>query len=328
MAPLIMQVVVKTLTGQTITVACFFLVLADSYPLDRQGLPCLASRQGKYHVLEGLQSRLACGLTRHRTNKGICLSVLQPSPTETAKESEGGPCAVFMDIMRLTPSPALVELFSLLVNEATAEGATDFFDCLLTQQQPLPPRLVTHGGVPPVESQSDRLKGPCGMLHFTRDTVVNELMDHEFREHVGAPRSNMQLSAGYDIQPMNSKPLYQDSSRDSSPQTTTQLPAEDDIQPMIPKPSNRNTSRDSSPKSIMQLPAVNDLKRSYRDDSRDSSPRQRRPQAKRMQNTSCSIGLSRKDRPQRCSICKGFGHKSRTCKLASATPRHTPTSSP
>lgn len=251
-----------------------------------------------------------------------------------------------MDIMRLTPSPALVELFSLLVNEATAEGATDFFDCLLTQQQPLPPRLVTHGGVPPVESQSDRLKGPCGMrrLHFTRDTVINEIMEHEFREHVGAPRSNMQLSAGLDeldeldelalrwpmnfIQPMNSKPLFQDSSRDSSPQTTTQLPAEYDDQPTNPKPSNCDISRDSSPNSIMQLPAVNDSKRSYRDGSRDSSPRPRRPQAKRMHNTSHSIGLSRKDRPQRCSICKGFGHKSRTCKLASATPRHTPTSSP
>ena len=27
-------------------------------------------------------------------------------------------------------------------------------------------------------------------------------------------------------------------------------------------------------------------------------------------------GLSRKNRPQRCSICKGTGHKSRTCKFA------------
>ena len=136
-------------------------------------------------------------------------------------------------------------------------------------------------------------------LHFTRDTVINEIMEHEFREHVGAPRSNMQLSAGLDeldeldelalrwpmnfIQPMNSKPLFQDSSRDSSPQTTTQLPAEYDDQPTNPKPSNCDISRDSSPNSIMQLPAVNDSKRSYRDGSRDSSPRPRRPQAKRMQ---------------------------------------------
>ena len=34
------------------------------------------------------------------------------------------------------------------------------------------------------------------------------------------------------------------------------------------------------------------------------------------QRTHGSVGLSRKNRPQRCSICKECGHKSRTCRFA------------
>lgn len=36
------------------------------------------------------------------------------------------------------------------------------------------------------------------------------------------------------------------------------------------------------------------------------------------------VGLSRKNRPQRCSICKECGHKSRTCRFAQGKGAHRP----
>jgi len=44
----------------------------------------------------------------------------------------------------------------------------------------------------------------------------------------------------------------------------------------------------------------------------ESSP----PSPPSEENVSSSPGLSRKNRPQRCSICKECGHKSRTCRFA------------
>ena len=50
----------------------------------------------------------------------------------------------------------------------------------------------------------------------------------------------------------------------------------------------------------------------------ESSP----PSPPSEENVSSSPGLSRKNRPQRCSICKECGHKSRTCRFAQGKGAH------
>ena len=58
------------------------------------------------------------------------------------------------------------------------------------------------------------------------------------------------------------------------------------------------------------------------DDGSCSPPRRERSPPRPSHHSSpqrkdhSSVGLSRKNRPQRCSICKETGHKSRTCRLA------------
>lgn len=79
-----------------------------------------------------------------------------------------------------------------------------------------------------------------------------------------------------------------------SPVSTMHLSAGYDILPMNTKPF-RNSSSSSSHSS-----------------STHGSPHRERAHGHHGQ------GLSRKNRPQRCSICKECGHKSRTCKFAGA----------
>jgi len=50
--------------------------------------------------------------------------------------------------------------------------------------------------------------------------------------------------------------------------------------------------------------------------SSEGSPRGERSPPRSSGGGGNSVGLSRKNRPQRCSICKECGHKSRTCRFA------------
>jgi len=71
-----------------------------------------------------------------------------------------------------------------------------------------------------------------------------------------------------------------------SPVSTIDYATDLDVMPPAKQPSSSSSSSDSGR------------------NERSSPPR------------SGGVGLSRKNRPQRCSICKECGHKSRTCRLA------------